>query len=576
MPNSLLFNLLLVLGGASIGGLLARKIKQPIIFGYLLAGLLISAVMAKLGLKRDPLGLLTEIGLVFLMFSLGLEFSFKRFGSLKKVILTGACLQISLTILIGSFLLTRLFGFSLQYGLILSSAFSLSSTAIVVKLLQEKNEFESLSGEIMFGWLLVQDLAVLPLISLLPIFSTGFIAQDIGVSLLTMLKAVLVLAATWFGAEKIVPKLINIIASYKSRELLLLFVVTLIFLFAIIISSVGFSFALGAFLIGLILSQIPAHFAIFSEVRPLRDVFLAIFFVSLGLSLDPNFIVSNLGEIILICAVFLLLKIFLSAGILSFFGYHAKTILRSGFGLAEVGEFSFVYVSSALTVGALNSDGYSLAASVTLLSMVFTPILFWLSDRIYKTSNKLAISFPSIYRRFFVEFDDRLPLDDIPLADHVVVLGYGRVGEWVGNILERVNIPYLVVEYNPQIVRKLKLEGKRVVFGDPSDIDVLEYAQVDKAKMVILAIPDTLTQKIAVTHCRSLNPRMEILCRSHLKEDHRELKSLGVNFIIQPEFEAALSISHRVLQEMGFDKDETGDYLREARKKHEKDVNGQI
>ena len=569
MPDySLLLNLLIVLGSASLGGLLAKKFKQPTVLGYLLGGLLVSVIYSEFNLKRNSLSLLSEIGLAFLMFTLGLEFNLKKIEKVKKVVVAGACLQITLTILIGSFLLKNLFGFDLRTAFILSGAFSFSSTAIVVKLLQEKGWLETLPGEIMFGWLLIQDLAVLPLVGLLPVFTQGSGQVGLTVIAVTFLKAIVVLAITWFAAQKLVPKLTNFAVSFKSRELLLLIVVTIVFFFAIVVSLAGFSFALGAFLVGLVLSQLPTHFAIFSEIRPLRDVFLAIFFVSLGLSLNSSFIFLNIGKILLVSFLFLLLKILLVTGILASFKYHARTIFETSFGLSEVGEFAFVFAMSAFTAGLLDRGNYSLVVSITLLTMVLTPWLFKASSKLYKKTAQVAIRFPVTYRRFFTEFDNGLPLEELPFENHVVILGYGRVGRVVGNILEKTKAPYLVVEYNPQIVRKLKLEGKKVVFGDPSDLDVLDFAQVDKAKLVVLAIPDPSIQKMAIANCRLLNPKVGLICRSHFEEDQEVLKSFGVNYIVQPEFEAALSISHRVLQSFGFGKNEISRQLKKVRGEH--------
>lgn len=418
----------------------------------------------------------------------------------------------------------------------------------------------------MISWLLVQDLLSLPMSGMLPVFfnSTGWQgAVD------SLFNASLILIFTLIFGWKIIPRFTDFVASLKSRELLLIFVVTLVFVFSMISLSLGHSFAIGAFLAGLILSQSSENHAIFSEIRPLRDVFLAIFFVSLGLSLNPNFILVNFGNILLISLLVLALKFVLVSGTLAYFGYHAKLIFKVGLGLSQVGEFSVAFAAAALTKGFLDSFAYSLIVSVTIITMVLTPWLFQLADILYKKSDIFAVRFPFLYRKFFASSDLRLFLGELPFEKHIVILGYGRVGQWVGNILKKANIPYLVVEYNPQIVRELKLEEKKVVFGDPADIDVLDYAQVDKAKMVVLTIPDTLTQKLVVANCRSLNPGIEIICRSHIKEDHEELKSLGVNFIIQPEFEAALSISHRILQSFGFKKDELNKKIKEVKKEYD-------
>lgn len=562
--------ILVVLGSAFIGGFVAEKLKLPTILGYFISGIFVSGLLTNLGWERGTLSILAEVGLALLMFCLGLEFSWRKAEKSKKRVYFGAFLQVVFTAFLGTILLKNIFGLDLKVALIGAAAFSLSSTAMVVKFLQGKNLSETLPGEIMITWLLVQDLLSLPLSGVLPVF----LGQgDWQVIINTLFNSSLILFFTLLCGWKIVPYLTDLVASFKNRELLLIFVVILIFIFSLLTASLGFSFVIGAFLAGLVLNQTNENHAIFSQIRPFRDVFLAIFFVSLGLSLSPSFVITNFGKILSISLLVLTLKFVLISGILVYFGYHAKVILDVGLGLSQVGEFSFAFAATAFSQGFLDSFGYSLITSVALVTVALTPSLFQLSGFLYRKSGRLAVRFPFLYRKFFSYSDQRLPLEELPFENHVVVLGYGRVGKWVSNILEEANIPYLVVEYNPQIVRELKLEGKKVVFGDPSDIDVLDYAQVDKAKMVILAIPDTLTQKIAVTHCRSLNSRVEILCRSHLKEDHRELKSLGVDFIIQPEFEAALSISHRILQEMGFGKEEIGNNLREARKKHEKDSN---
>ncbi len=570
MLNFPLSGLLVVLAGAFVGGFVARELKQPIIFGYLLAGLLISGLTERLGLSREGLGILAEIGLALLMFSLGLEFSLKKIERLKKVAFGGAVSQIVLTLLLGAWVLERFFHLPFPAAFIAASAFSLSSTAIVVKILSEKARLESLPGEIMFGWLLIQDLAVLPLLSLLPVLFNG---SDLNTNLLIMGRAVVILLLTWLAAGKIVPKFADLVSSLKNRELLLLFAVAVVFLFALLSANFGFSFGLGAFLAGLILSQASVHFAVFSEIRPLRDVFLAVFFVSLGLSLEPSFFLNFAPRILLVSLVFLLLKVFLTALILISFGYHAQTIFSCSFGLAQVGEFAFVLAATALAGGFLAKETYFLVVSVALLTMVLTPWFFLLAEKLYWQANRLSEGWPSLHQRFFAHLDRRLPLEELPFEKHVVILGYGRVGKWVGAILDKVKLPYLVVEYNPEVVRELKLREKPVVFGDPTELEVLDLAQVDKAKLVVITLPDPLTQRLVMANCQALNPAALVICRSHLEEDSQELRALGVDQIIQPEFEAALSMGHRILQHFGYKKDDINLRIREVKKEHETVVN---
>lgn len=566
MPDfRLLLDLLLVLGSAFIGGFIVRKLKQPIILGYLIAGLSVSGLAETFGLDRKGLSILSEFGLALLLFTLGLEFSLNKIKSLKKVVGVGSILQIVLTIAIGTFFLKTFFGYNFSASFIMASAFSLSSTAIVIKLLAEKAGLESLPGEIMVGWLLVQDLAVLPLISLI-----GILFANVGFeqNVIKLTFSISVLAITLFVANRVISKFSDLVDSLRSRELLLLFVIALVFVMASLTSSLGFSFGLGAFLAGLILSQASSHFAILSEIRPFRDVFLAIFFVSLGLSLEPNFLVINIGKILEVSLLVLVLKVVIVAIILAIYKYHAKTILECCFGLSQVGEFSFVLAASALAGGFLGKQDYFTIASVTLLTMVITPWLFNLSKFLYQKLSLIAPKFPKIYGRFFAVGDKKLFFEELSLADHVVIIGYGRVGKWIGEALKKANVPFLVIEYDPKIVRLLKLEENSVIFGDPADINVLDFAQVNKAKAVVLAIPDDLTQKMVISNCKFLNPRIRIICRSHAQDIH-DLRARGVQHIIQPEFEAALSITHRVLQEMGFEQGEINSRLKEIKKEHE-------
>lgn len=563
MPNQAILGLIVVLCSAFLGGLLSQKLHQPVMFGYLVAGLAVSGLLRNLGLGRETLGLLAEIGLAFLMFTLGLEFSLHKINKIKKVALWGGLAQIIFSA-IAVLPVLLIFNLPLKVALVVAISFSLSSTAIVVKLLQEKNQLETLPGEIMECWLLIQDLAVLPLMALLPVVFGGASWED---NLFFLIKAFLVLLIAWISASRTIPRFFDFVSSIKSRELLVILSVCLVLIFAIITASLGFSFALGAFLAGLILSQSFSNFAIFSEIRPLRDVFLAIFFVSLGLSLQPAFIFKHLIAILLISLAVLILKFLVVSIILIYFKYHAKTISKAAFGLAQVGEFAFVLAAAALINRYISEEIYSLVISVTLLTIMITPWLFGLEEKFYFWLKKKFACHSRLYERFFTEADRPL-VEELPFENHVVILGFGRVGRWVGSLLEKVKIPYLVVEYDPQIVRRLKLEGKKVVFGDPTDLAVLDFAQVDKARLVVVAIPDSLTQKIAVANCRTLNSEVEIICRSHLEDDLPKLKALGVGQIIQPEFEAALSIGHRILQHFGWKKEEINFKIKEIKIEH--------
>ncbi|MCX6724499.1 MAG: cation:proton antiporter, partial [Candidatus Shapirobacteria bacterium] len=295
----------LILGLAFLGGFLAKKAKQPSVIGYLLAGILISFLSSKFLHVKDLFSSLSEVGIALLMFTLGLELSLDYLKRVKTVAIWGALIQILLVIILGIFVLP-LFGFSFYASLFIGCAFSLSSTAIVFKILSEKGEVETLPGEIMLGWLLVQDLAVLPMVAILPTMAGN--GASFGAFVLSILKGVLILALVLILGKNLVPKFIGWVADFGSRELLLIAVVSLCLLTAIFTSSLGLSMALGAFLAGLIVSKTSENHAIFSEVRPLRDLFSIIFFISLGMFLNPYFLGSHLPLILGISLLVILFK----------------------------------------------------------------------------------------------------------------------------------------------------------------------------------------------------------------------------------------------------------------------------
>lgn len=567
MPGSpVLIDLLIILLCAFLGGVLAKKLKQPTILGYLFSGIFVSFLLNFWGVGKVSLNLLAEIGTALLMFTLGLEFSFKKNERLKGSIIQGSVFWVLATIFLGSLLLHFVFNFSLKYSLIMAGAFSISSSAIVVKLLEEKGLSESLQGNIMFGSIMIQDLAVLPLIG----FFTFFLKEaPLEVKIISLCQVIIILGLTLIFSQRMASKIGDFVAGLKSRELLLLFSVVVIFLFSILSARFGFSLALGAFLAGLILSQTNENLAIFSEIRPLRDVFLVIFFVSLGSSLAPSFLLANWVTILALSGLILSLKILLGIIIFGYFGYHAKTIFRVSLGLAQAGEFSFALAAVAFSGKFLDQNSYFLVISVALLTMVLTPWLFSLADILYKKFCPFLKKSPFLYEKYCTRNSEDWSMEELPFTNHVVILGYGRVGKWIGNILDKAKISYLVVEYNPHIVRRLKMEGKKVIFGDPTDIDVLDFAQVDKAKLAVIAIPDSVTQKIVLANCKTLNPKLPIICRSHIEEDYQVLKNLGADEIVQPEFETALSMTNQILERFDFNKEEIQKKIKEIRNDRE-------
>lgn len=565
---TLAWDLLIVLASAFIGGLIARKLKQPLILGYVLTGIIIGGRAVALISGQEALSTLAEIGVAFLMFSLGIEFSLARLFKVREIAVWGGAIQILVTILLGIFIFPR-FGFDFYSSLFLASCFSLSSTAVVTKILSERGELDTLPGEIMIGWLLVQDLAVLPMLLILPQIAVLNVSSWWQI-FLTIFKAGALLFLVLLLGRKIVPKVLDRVALAHSREILLLSVVAFCLAAAFGTAALGLSFALGAFLAGLIVSESSEHHAIFSEIRPLRDVFSIVFFVSLGMMLTPGFLFSHFWQIFSLSFLVVAIKLLVVTVLVLYLGYHTKTALLVGIGLVQVGEFSFVLARMGLTQDLIEETSYSFILSVALLTIILTPIFFSAAPKIYRRLKKLTqVRFPKVYSWVFAKFDHQLaPPGELQLENHVVICGYGRIGSWLGRACQLAEIPHVAVDYNFQVVKELKEKEIPVIFGDPADIDVLVSAQVKRAKAIVIAIPDRHTQELIIGNALTLNPKINIICRSHFEEDHSRLRALGVQTIIQPEFEGSLSIIHRVLQSFGFPKEEVAGKIKRIKLEH--------
>ena len=541
--------LLVMLMAAFVGGLLAKKIKQSMLVGYIIGGMIAGLLFRSSGwLHTETISSMAEIGVIFLMFTLGLEFSFSRLKRVGQVAILGAVVQILGIMILMLLLLPRL-GLGYQETLLVGAAFALSSTAIVVKVLSARGEMDTVFGQITVGWLLVQDLAVLPMMIMIPVLA-GVGGVGTGRVVLSMLKATALLYAVVILGKKLVPWMMNKVALGRSRELTLVSAVSLCLAAAFVTHWLGLSFALGAFLAGLIVAETSQNHAIFSEIRPVRDVFSVVFFVSLGYLFSFGFLFSNLGTVLLLLVVIALVKILLVGSLVYWQDYHPKTAFMASFSLFQVGEFAFVIAGSGLVVGIIDKEVYSLILTVAILSMIMTPLVIrWMPVWYEKLRRGVKKISPKLYTRWFVTHSHKKTGEEVEkMSDHMVICGYGRVGRYVGRALQLSKRQFVVVDYKFELVNKLRAKGIKAIYGDPTDREVLEYAGVRKASALVLAIPDLLSQEQVVEHALTLNPNVQIFCRSHYERHRARLKALGVRFVVQPEFEASLSMIYRLFK----------------------------
>jgi CPA2 family monovalent cation:H+ antiporter-2 len=337
-------------------------------------------------------------------------------------------------------------------------------------------------------------------------------------------------------------------AKIGSRELFLLVTVALVLAAGVSAYLFGLSGALGAFIAGLMLAETSQNHAIFSEIRPLRDVFAVIFFVTLGFSLPVASLLSQFQMVAVFTGAVLFVKWLIVYGLSRFVGYHRKTAFFVALALTEMSEFGFIVANVGVTSGALSQSNYTFLVALTITTLVIATPLIGKNHMLYYAWYRFLGRFwPKLFDEKTIHMDTSAAL----LRDHIIICGYGRVGKYIGRAFDMAAVPYVVVDYNHTLTEDLARSGIRVVYGDPADKDVLTAANTGLAKAVIIAIPDLHSQKMIIANALTLNRRIKIICRTHHEEDQKDLKSLGVSVVVQPEFEASVSIVSTLLSEMG-------------------------
>jgi len=554
MDVSLVRDLFLVLSAALFGGLAVKILKLQPIIGYILSGFIFGIFFPSL---TGGVAKLAEFGAILLLFSIGLELTLSRLEKIFKVAVIGGVLQIILSTLF-IFLILLALGLGSLNSFVLAMGFSLSSTAVVVKILSAKGNTDTVYGELMIGWLLVQDLAVIPMMIILPTLmdSNSWILS----SLIALGKALFVVFFVVILGRFLAPKLLHFVASLNSRELLIITAVALALGTAILTSYFGISAALGAFLAGVVISETQENHAVFAETRPLRDLFVALFFVSLGYLLRPEILISRIGLILLLVVIILLIKFVIFMTVSYLFGYYKRTAFVASLGLTEVGEFSFIILSQAVILGVISSETASVGMAVALITLLLTPVLMGRSSTIWGFVKNWKV-FKMGHLKTGV---DELK-EGVNIENHTVICGFGRVGRWVGRALDILDMPYVVIDYNQKTVKEAKKKGLQCIYGDASEIGVLEKSKIDTAKAVVIAVPDRFVQEEIITRLQTKYPDVKIYSRARYDRDWERLKFLRVKNIVQPEFEASLFIVKSILRSMGKSSEERGKMIKTLR-----------
>jgi CPA2 family monovalent cation:H+ antiporter-2 len=531
----LIADLTLVVAAALAGGFVARRAGQPLIVGYILVGVLIGPFTGGLTVSHvEGIEQLAELGVALLLFSLGLEVSFRELAPVRMVALAGAGIQIVLTIALG-FALAAVLGWSWQPALWFGALIALSSTMVALKTLQAQGRIGTLSSRVMLGMLVVQDLAVVPLMIVLPELSNpagGALRVVLATGRALALLALIVLVAT-----RVVPRLMAIVARWNSRELFLLATTTVALGVGYAAYAFGLSLALGAFIAGLVVNESEYAHQALSDITPLRDLFGMLFFVSVGMLLDPAILWKQIGMLAVVVAIVIGGKALIFAGVVSLFGYRRVIPLAVGLTLFQVGEFAFVLARVGRAEGAISSDLYALVLNTAIATMALTPVISALT--------------PVIYERWrgqrSVEPVQTINVPETGLADHVVIAGGGRVGRTVADALASVNVPAVIVEIDDRRVQQARVAGGAVIYGDASHEVVLEAAHLAKACTLLVTVPAYTDVRAIVTTARRIRPDVPIVARADGAEAVRELYALGVEDVTSPEFEAAVEMARETL-----------------------------
>ena len=528
-------DIILLIVTAFFFGLLLHWLGQPLILGYIAAGVFLGPHTGGLTVSNiHEIELLAEIGIALLLFALGLEFSLKNLRPVRKVALIGTPIQMVLTIGLGIGI-GQLMGWQLKSSLWLGAIISLSSTMVILKTLMNQGWLGTLSSKVMIGMLIVQDLAVVPLMIILPQLNNPAVGLPmLGVA---ALKAAGFIAAVVFLGTRLLPRLLMHIAKLGSRELFLLAITAIGLGVGYVTHMIGLSFAFGAFVAGMVLSESDYGHQALSDIVPLRDLFGLLFFTSVGMLLDPAFLLNHIWEVLFLVVVVGTGKGLIFALVARMFNYGNVIPLAVGLGLFQIGEFSFVLARVGLTTNSIDSEFYALVLDSAIVTMILTPLISGQTARIYALKK----------RWFRHETLESFNLPDAGLARHVVIVGGGRVGFQIARILKRFGMPFVIVDLDHRRFDQAKAAGMAVVYGDAGQEAVLEAARVKTAALLVLTIPGLVSARTVAEQSRRMNGGLTIVARTAGPDFFDSLKEAGVSEVVLPEFEGSLEMTRQSL-----------------------------
>jgi len=543
MEFSIFKDIVIIFGLSTVVNFIFTKIKLPTLIGYLLTGIIAGPHLLGLIHAEHEIELMAEIGVVLLMFTIGLEFSIKHLIKIRKVVFLGGLLQMLLTTLL-IFFCFRFLDISWQSSVFIGVLVALSSTAIVLKLLQDRSELTSYYGRTVLGILIFQDIIIVPLMLLTPILGgqTNNIIDDI---MWLTLKSIVVMVGVYAGHKWIMPQMLHKIAMTKNQELFLMSILWFCLAVALLTSSLGMSLAFGAFLAGLMISESEYSHTAFGNLIPFKDTFTSFFFVSIGMMLDINFVIGNATLVLFALLVVLSAKTFVAGATAFLLGHSFIGTVTVGMGLSQVGEFSFILAQQGANFGLLDSFYFQLFLAVAVLSMIVSPFMI-------QSSHAIA--------NFFLRF--RLPkwwvdglfpvsLASVPeLHNHIVLIGKDTRAANLADMIGGMGLPFISVIFDPGLAQERQKNGDFVIYGDATNQSILHAASIANAEVIIVSVGDLIASMAIVENIRKQNKHSHIIVRTKDIRDIQELYRLGANQVIPEKFETAIELFEQLLKKM--------------------------
>ena len=543
MELSILIDIVIIFAFSTAVNYLFTKIKIPTIIGYLLTGIVIGPSF--FGIMRSPhdIEFMAEIGVIILMFTIGLEFSLNHLIKIRKIVFFGGFLQLLVTAGI-TMLISQMYDMGWQASLFVGFLTALSSTALVLKILQERGELTSNYGRTVVGILVFQDIILIPLMLLTPML--GGQTSNVGFAMFLLgIKSIAIVALVYVGNKWVMPKVLHMIALTKNKELFLMSILLICLAVALLTAEMGMSLAFGAFLGGLMISRSEYSQDAFSHVLPFKDTFTSFFFVSIGMMLDLSFVYDNILLIAATVVLVIAIKSFVAAGTAFALGHTFRGTVVVGLALAQIGEFSFILAKTGQSYNILDEFYYQLFLSVTILSMAASPFLIMISKPVANMMLKLPI--PEVMLKGL------FPLQEIEvpeMQDHIVFIGKDSRSQNLSRMARHMKLPYVSVVFDPADVRRRQLKGESVIYGDAMNEPILHKAHTQTAAIVVISIGETITALGIIEKVREMNEHAHIIVRSKYVTNIEDFYQMGANQVIPEEFETAIDLFELILKKM--------------------------